>query len=44
MTDNLTALIHKFDNEKIMGLTDIEQVHVFNALKSGDISKNRHHC
>lgn len=33
MTDNLTALIQKFDNEKIKGLTDLEQVQVFNALK-----------
>lgn len=33
MTDNLTALIQKFDSEKIKGLTDLEQVQVFNALK-----------
>lgn len=33
MTDNLTALIQKFDNENIEGLTDLEQVQVFNALK-----------
>lgn len=33
MIENLTTLIQKFDNEKIKGLTDIEQVQVFNALK-----------
>lgn len=33
MNDNLTALIQKFDNEKINGLTDIEQMQAFNALK-----------
>lgn len=33
MNGDLTALIEKFDNEKIKGLTDLEQVQVFNALK-----------
>lgn len=33
MSDNLTALMQKFDNEEIEGLTDTEQVQIFNALK-----------
>ncbi len=33
MIGNLAPLIEKFDNEKIKGLTDFEQVQVFNALK-----------
>lgn len=30
---NMEELINKFDNEKIKGLTDFEQVQIFNALK-----------
>lgn len=33
MNGDLSALIEKFDNEKIKGLTDLEQLQVFNALK-----------
>lgn len=33
MIGNLAELIDKFDNEKISGLTDFEQVQIFNALK-----------
>lgn len=33
MIGNLTELTDKFDNEKISGLTDFQQVQVFNALK-----------
>ena len=33
MTGDLTRLIHKFDNEKIKGISDLEQVQIFNALK-----------
>ncbi len=33
MIENLNALIQKFGNEKVEGLTDIEQVQVFDALK-----------
>ena len=30
---DLSELIEKFDNEKIKGITDFEQVQIFNALK-----------
>lgn len=30
---NLSELINKFDNEKIKGITDSEQMQIFNALK-----------
>lgn len=30
---NLLELINKFDNEKIDGITDSEQMQIFNALK-----------
>lgn len=33
MIGNLAELINKFDNEKIKGLTDLEQMQIFNALK-----------
>ena len=34
---DLSGLIDKFDNEKIKGLTDFEQVQIFNALKYLDM-------
>lgn len=34
---NLSELINKFDNKKIKGLTDFEQVQIFNALKYFDM-------
>lgn len=33
MIENLSELIDKFDNLKIKGITDLEQVQIFNALK-----------
>ncbi|EOS47335.1 hypothetical protein C809_02211 [Lachnospiraceae bacterium MD335] len=33
MIGDLAKLIDKFDNDRIKGLTDFEQVQIFNALK-----------